>query len=144
MMKMIKYQCSYCNTLYDEGSCPSCGALREDAIKINYTPDVESRKRELAKGTGFEFFYQIIYTAHFFVGLTYAGVWLAIPTSVFHIISIFAMKKKPKNNVYNGFEVQGQKKITFSKVIRIMDIILCAFYMVLWIMAVIYAAFDLL
>ena len=43
-MDVIKYQCSYCNTLFDSTEhCPTCGALSKDAIQINYTQNVKKR-----------------------------------------------------------------------------------------------------
>ena len=139
-MKMIKYQCSYCNTLYEEGSCPSCGALRGDATKINYTPNIEKRKKMLSEGSNSELVYRVIYMIHFFVGFSFAGIIMAVPTSIVHIISIFAMRKKPKDNVYNGFKVQSpRRRITFLSVVRILDMIMCVISVVLLTLAVIYA-----
>ena len=139
-MKMIKYQCSYCNTLYDEASCPSCGALRKDATRINYTSDIESRKRALSEGNNFELVYRILYTIHFIVGFSFAGIIMAVPTSILHMISIFAMRKRPRNNVYNGFKVEStRRRITFLSVIRVLDMIMCVISVVLLTLAVIYA-----
>ena len=139
-MKVIKYQCSYCNTLYDEESCPSCGALRNDATRINYTPDIERRKKQLSEGNNFELIYKIIYMIHFFVGFSFAGIIMAVPTSIVHVISIFAMRKRPRNNVYNGFKVESTKRrITLLSVIRVLDMIMCVISIVLLTMAVIYA-----
>lgn len=143
-MEMIKYQCSYCNMLYDsEGCCPSCGALSEDAIKINYTENIKERKKELAQITHFEYIYRIIYMIHFFTCLSWFGLWMSIPTTILHLVDLLVMRKKAATKMQNGLEAAGSKKISFSCVIRIMDMIVCVLSMIIMILIVVYAIFPL-
>lgn len=137
-MNRIKYQCTYCNTLYDTECCPGCGALREDAVQINDAQDIKERKKELAKVSYFDFFYRLIYTLHFFTCLSWFGICLAIPTTVMHFVSIFGMKKKGEANSKRKPVVPKYKKSIGYGIIRILDIILCMLSMVFWILEVAY------
>lgn len=99
-MDVIKYQCSHCNTLYDSADrCPTCGSLSEDAIQINHTQNIKSRKNELALETYFTPIYQLLCVVHLLTCLSWFGLYLSIPVTILHLIRMLKMKKKP--NILN-------------------------------------------
>lgn len=140
-MNLIKYQCSYCNTLYDtEDCCPGCGALREDAVRVNYSENVNERRKVLARASYFDYFYRLLYVLHFFISLSWYGLVLSIPTAILHFVSIFFMRKKIDSK--NKMEMPAHKKSKFYCVIRILDMILCGISVTLWILILAYLIYP--
>ena len=125
-MDVTKYQCSHCNTLYDQvDHCPTCGSLSEDAILINYTQNIKTRRKELALDTYFNPVYKFLYTVHFFTCISWLALWLSIPTTILHLFYIFVIQKKGPADSQNNPANPTKKKGLVLRIIRILDMVLC-------------------
>lgn len=136
---MIKYQCTYCNTIYEAGdNCPGCGALRKDAIEINDSKNIKERKKELANKEYFDMVYRALYVLHLFTCMSFFGLWLFIPATIMHIYDIFVRRKKLAAKNLNKTDVLGYKRPKIYSLIRILDIIACILTIIFWILVVAY------
>ena len=125
-MDVIKYQCSYCNTLFDSTEhCPTCGALSKDATQINYTQNVKKRKKELAIDTYFYPIYKLFCSVHLFTCISWFGLWMSIPTTILHLIYIFVIRKKKSTNSQSKSSHPSQKRSILFHILTILDMVLC-------------------
>ena len=125
-MDVIKYQCTHCNTLYHSTDhCPTCGSLSQNAIQINYTQNIKTRKEELTLDTYFIPVYKFVCILHFITCLSWFGLWLSIPTTVLHLVYIFVIKKKRATDSPNTPLASSKKKALFFQIISILDMVLC-------------------
>lgn len=125
-MDVIKYQCTYCNTLYDSVECcPSCGATVKNAIEINLTQNVKGRKKEIGWDTYFYPIYKIFFIVHFITAISWFGFWLSIPTTILHIIHIVVSVKRKSNNTYGKVVEPSKVKRIILCIIKIIDMVIC-------------------
>lgn len=133
-MDVINHQCTYCNTLYTSGNhCPTCGALVQDSIQINYTQDIKTRRSELSKEAYFNPIYKFLCILHFFTCLTWVGMWCSIPMTVLHLVNFFAMRRKKEEYARLNIPDVFKNKSIFFTIFSIIEMIICMILSVLMI-----------
>lgn len=142
-MDLMKYQCSYCSTLYDWAErCPNCGSSSETAIKINYTQSIQGRKKQLAWDAFFTPIYQFFSAIHLLNSFSWFGLWMAIPMFIVHLVYFLVIRKKIADKGNDKSWTTSKKIKTLFQVLYILDFVLCAISVLIWILIVIYAIFP--
>lgn len=144
-MDVIKYQCTYCNTLFDSADrCPNCGSLLNDAIKINYTQNIKGRKKELSKGTYFNFVYKGFCIVHLLTWLSWFGILLSVPTTILHIVHIIlVLKNRKKDKLQDKSVRMPGRNSTFFTIISIIDMVACLFSIIVVVLIIVFAFHEL-